>query len=293
MLRAVHLIEDQQPWIFDDEVAARLSGFETDSSLSAALSSLQDKLALRHPDAPVRSLLREMRATVLLRSRYAEDQLANAVARGISQYVILGSRFDSFAYRNREFESTLRIFEVDHPIALQRKQNRLRELYLTPFSKVSHVPYGFDGRSFWGPLRDAGCNQAESAYFSWLGAALHLPNEMILRTLEHIAHAAPGSEVVFDYPADEAGLDEERRQMVTIIKGLSVAPDGLPKYCAAPADPCARIKALGFETALMFSTAEADQCFFADRTDELRCPQLTHLIKACVGEPRVNGSGSQ
>jgi methyltransferase (TIGR00027 family) len=290
MLRAVHLIEDQQPWIFDDEVAARLSGFETDSSLSAALSSLQDKLALRHPHAPVQSLLREMRATVLLRSRYAEDQLASAVARGVSQYVILGSRFDSFAYRHREFESTLRIFEVDHPVALQRKQNRLRELHLTPFSKVFHVPYGFDGRSFWGALRDAGCNQEEPAYFSWLGASLHLPNEMILRTLEHIARAAPGSEVVFDYPADETRLDDERRQMAAIIKALFPAPNALPKKGAMPADPCVRLKALGFETASMFSTAEADQCFFADRTDELRCPQLTHLIKACVGESCVNES---
>ena len=156
MLRAVHLVEDQQPWIFDDEVAGRLSGFDSNSSLNAALSSLKDKLALRYPGVPVQSLMREMRSTVLLRSRYAEDQLASAVARGVSQYVILGSRFDSFAYRNREFESTLRIYELDYPIALQRKQNRLRELHLTPFSKVSHVPYGFDGSSFWGALRDAG-----------------------------------------------------------------------------------------------------------------------------------------
>ncbi len=35
-----------------------------------------------------------------LRSRFAEDQLALAVARGARQYVILGAGLDTFAYRN-------------------------------------------------------------------------------------------------------------------------------------------------------------------------------------------------
>jgi methyltransferase (TIGR00027 family) len=280
MLRAAHLVEDRQPWIFDDEVAARLSGFETDSSLSAALSSLQGRLALRYPTALVQSSMREMRATVLLRSRYAEDQLASAVARGVSQYVILGSRFDTYAYRNREFESTLRIYEVDHAIALQRKQNRLRELHLTPFSKVSYAPFGFDGRSLWSVLRDAGCDQERPAFFSWLGAALHVPNEVILRTLEQVARAAAGSEVVFDYPIDEAGLDEERQQMVAIMKSVAVAPDGSTKKPVSSTDPAALIERMGFGAVSTLNAA--DTCYFADRDDELRSPQLTQVIKACV-----------
>jgi methyltransferase (TIGR00027 family) len=284
MLRAAHLVEDQQPWIFDDEVAAKLSGFETDSSLTAALVSLQGRLALRYPTESVQSLMKEMRAAAILRSRYAEDQLASAVERGVSQYVILGSRFDSFAYRNREFESTLRIFEVDHAIALQRKQNRLRELHLTPFSKVSHVPFGFDGRSLWGALKDAGFNQEEPAFFSWLGAALYVPNDVIVQTLSQIAHAAVGSEVVFDYPVDEAGLDEQQLRMMAAIKSVMVVPGGNTKNGIAPAEPIAQIKEMGYGEISVLTATEANTYYFADRADELRFPQLTQIIKARVGE---------
>ena len=34
------------------------------------------------------------------RSRYAEDELARAVAHGVRQYVVLGAGLDTFAYRN-------------------------------------------------------------------------------------------------------------------------------------------------------------------------------------------------
>ncbi len=43
---------------------------------------------------------RDFRGFMAARSRYAEDQLANAVAHGVRQYVILGAGLDTFAYRN-------------------------------------------------------------------------------------------------------------------------------------------------------------------------------------------------
>ena len=42
---------------------------------------------------------RALRTHVVLRSRFTEDRLAEAVGRGITQYVILGAGFDTFAYR--------------------------------------------------------------------------------------------------------------------------------------------------------------------------------------------------
>jgi len=54
-----------------------------------------------------------LRAFLAVRSRVAEDALAQAVAAGVRQYVVLGAGLDTFAYRNPY--PALRVLEVDHP----------------------------------------------------------------------------------------------------------------------------------------------------------------------------------
>jgi len=54
-------------------------------------------------------------AAVILRTRFAEDALADAVRRGVRQYVLVGAGLDSFAFRRPVFGRELQIFEVDHP----------------------------------------------------------------------------------------------------------------------------------------------------------------------------------
>src|SRR5262249_37536643 len=68
------------------------------------------------------------RASFALRNRYAEDQLATAVASGTAQYVILGAGLDSFAYRCPDALRGLQIFEVDHPSSQAWKRARVAEL---------------------------------------------------------------------------------------------------------------------------------------------------------------------
>ena len=52
-----------------------------------------------------------MRASIVMRSRYAEDRLAAAVARGVRQYVVLGAGLDTFAYRNPHTALGLHVFD--------------------------------------------------------------------------------------------------------------------------------------------------------------------------------------
>ena len=66
--------------------------------------------------------------TVILRARYAEDALADAVPRGVRQYVIIGAGMDSFALRRPPFARDVEVFEVDHPSTQQFKSERLAQL---------------------------------------------------------------------------------------------------------------------------------------------------------------------
>ena len=94
--RAVHQVLDR-PCVFTDPIAVPLLGpqFKFDP--------IREKLRVS----------RAFRAFMAARSRYAEDRLAESVAQGVTQYVVLGAGLDTFAWRN-PFPH-LRVFEVDFP----------------------------------------------------------------------------------------------------------------------------------------------------------------------------------
>ena len=74
--RAAHQIPDVPP-VFNDPLALQIVGGDIGRETSG-----------------------ELRIFLAFRSRYAEDELAAAVSRGVTQYVPLGAGLDTFAYRN-------------------------------------------------------------------------------------------------------------------------------------------------------------------------------------------------
>jgi methyltransferase (TIGR00027 family) len=90
--------------IFSDPLAVPILGGDTDASGNVLVTDCEDSTATRG-----------LRFFIAARSAYAEAKLAEAVERRrVSQVVLLGAGFDTFAYRN-PFGERLRVFEVDHP----------------------------------------------------------------------------------------------------------------------------------------------------------------------------------
>lgn len=110
--RAAHQLLET-PLVFDDPTALRILGAQGVAWLGRRLEWY------RSPGE------RAMRAFLVMRSRYAEHELALAYAQGVRQYVVLGAGLDSFALRNPH--RGLRVFEVDDPSTQAWKRNRLRE----------------------------------------------------------------------------------------------------------------------------------------------------------------------
>src|SRR3954469_12863121 len=104
MLRAAHVLLDGEPKILTDNFALALSGVESEAALRAALETMHADFAQRATPELAHSLVRHLRASVTMRSRYTEDELGKAITRGVRQYVILGAGLDSFAYRRRDLE---------------------------------------------------------------------------------------------------------------------------------------------------------------------------------------------
>src|SRR5262245_31609075 len=147
MVRAAHLLWDDPPKIFEDTLALRLSGFESDAALKAQLDQLDAEFARStSPDLALISR-RSLTAMVVMRSRYVEDEVDKAVAKGVSQYVILGAGLDSFAYRRSELAKVLRVFEVDHPATQAWKRTLLHAAGVKLPPNLSVVPIDFEKES--------------------------------------------------------------------------------------------------------------------------------------------------
>ena len=91
MFRAAHLLLDVPPKIFEDTLALRLCGCENEGALRVQLDRLAEEIARRTNPDFARIALRYLRAVVVMRSRYVEDKVDQAIRRGVTQYVILGA----------------------------------------------------------------------------------------------------------------------------------------------------------------------------------------------------------
>jgi methyltransferase (TIGR00027 family) len=178
--RAAHQLLDD-PKVFDDPVALRIIGKESASKLQADLHHVEAM-----PLSPY------LRAFVAARSRYAEDELAAIVRRGVRQYVILGAGLDTFAYRNPYPEGVLHVFEVDHPTTQTWKRARLEEIGIALPGDLTFALVDFETQTLAEGLHSAGYDPGKRTFFSWLGVTEYLTTETVMAALRFIA-SAPGT----------------------------------------------------------------------------------------------------
>jgi methyltransferase (TIGR00027 family) len=141
---------------------------------------------------------RPMRLFIALRSRFADDCVRNARARGVTQIVVLGAGLDLTAFR-LESEEGVTIFEVDHPDTQAWKQSLLREAGMVVPDMVRFVPVDFEHEQLWDRLAANGFVGSRPAIFIWLGVTPYLTIAAILATLRFVAGLQGGAEIVFDY----------------------------------------------------------------------------------------------
>jgi methyltransferase (TIGR00027 family) len=139
-------------------------------------------------------------ANVIIRSRFAEDCLQQAVARGVAQHVILGAGFDTSWLRPPPHSPALRIFEVDHPATQQLKLQRLAECGVERPAQVRYVGADLAREPLRAALAACDFDPRTPAFFSWLGVTMYLTREANAAALAGIRECASrGSELVFTY----------------------------------------------------------------------------------------------
>jgi methyltransferase (TIGR00027 family) len=255
--RALHLLADPPPHVFEDDVGLRIA---------APDEGWRDR-----PD--MSPFTRSFRASIVARARFVEDLVTDAVARGVSQYVLLGAGLDTFAQRRPDLGQKLTIFEVDRPGPQTWKRQRLVELGDGIPAFLHLVPVDFErGDAWWEKLAAAGFDATRPAVVASTGVSMYLTLEAIRATLQQVAALAKGTTLVMSFmlpvelaePAARPGIERA-------IQGARASGTPFISFFR-PEEMLSLAREAGFQEVRHVSADALTERYFQGRSDGLRLP---------------------
>ncbi len=269
-MRAAHILLDAPPHILDDKAALLLLG----DTAARQIMDREQVYRTAHASA--------LRAHVLLRSRFAEDRLAEAVARGTAQYVILGAGFDTFAWRQPAWAKALDIYEVDQPATQGMKKSQLSKMGMATPANTHFVSIDFEHESLRDGLNRNAVSLTSRTFFSWLGVTMYLKEEAVDEVFKSISEFPAGSEIVFTFTQPPESLPGDE---ISFHSSLAEAVAGVGE----PFVSFFTIKAMeeklrnsGFKEIGFLSPEEAEERYLQRRPLDLHLPKRSGIAYAVL-----------
>jgi methyltransferase (TIGR00027 family) len=272
VMRALHQKLGGDPKILDDPVALRL--VDPHSDFYQSRLELLERL-------PVPTRLR-LKSTFVMRSRFAEDCLAESLGNGIRQYVLLGAGLDTFGYRQPSWAETLHVFEVDYPATQRWKRRLLTQAGISLPENLSFVPTDFEKIPLATALSQAGMDLTAPTFFSMLGVSQYLTELALDQTLRLILSLPRHSELVFTFVASDAVLPADD---VALAKAFSdqftaIGEPWLSRF--APDQLVIKLTIMGFSKVFHLAPEAANQRYFQNRRDGLSASFLEQMMRVTV-----------
>ncbi|HET7070664.1 MAG TPA: SAM-dependent methyltransferase [Nocardioides sp.] len=213
--------------------------------------------------------------------------MADAVAHGVDQLVVLGAGLDTFGYRNPY--AGLRVVELDHPATQAWKRERLAAASIAAPDSLIHAPIDFE-REDLAEVLMRHVTVDRPVLFWWLGVTPYLTVEAVTATLTTLG-SLPHSAVVLDHRAPDPDATpqahawrEARQQRVAAV--------GEPWISQFTSDDLARLlEACGFQsTHLEDEVALIRRILGRPQATEGSERRVTHLALATTGWPAPVGA---
>jgi O-methyltransferase involved in polyketide biosynthesis len=176
---------------------------------------------------------------------FTKTELAAAVARGVRQCVVIGSRLPLCEAFKSSPDLRLRIFALDEsPVS---------------HSRPTFVPTQFASETLATALEKSDFDKREASLFIWLGDAGYRTVDAVMAALGFIASLPRGSEVVFDYVVERTSLGSlTHTALDALASPISLA--GSVKYLIQPQAVAAMLRGLGFRQIVDQAQEELPGC---------------------------------
>jgi methyltransferase (TIGR00027 family) len=269
IMRARHQLFDQ-PAILNDSVVLKLVPEAQDPHVLTEFGE---------SSAPMASLMRSMFS---VRSRFTEDRLERAAARGVGQYVMFGSGLDTFPWRQPDFAKDMQIFAVDHPASLIETNAVFRQRRFARPANLVRVPLDLEQRRIEEQLAACDFDRNMATFCSALGLMLYLDDEVVNDILRFVVPLPSSSEIVFSFVPPDDDLDGVDLEIARRAAS-KFATIGEPwKSRVQPRLMVERLISLGFGEVFHLSPELAQAQYFSGRSDKLIAPHFEQMIAATV-----------
>lgn len=250
--------------IFKDPLASRILDQETAAAL--------DEIAADDS-------LRPWRLFIAARSRFSEDTMADCIASGIRQVVVLGAGLDTFSLRNPYADLGVRVFEVDYPATQIWKRDRIKAAGLAEPRSLVFAPVNFERENLAEGLTRAAFKLDEPAFFQWLGVVPYLTTDAVSSTLKFISEV-PQAAVVFDYAEPFQNYPAERRAsvMATAERAASRGEPWLSFF--DPIELLQLLRGEGFSLVEDLGLPEIAERFYGVLTRDIVLGPGPHIVRA-------------
>ena len=255
--RFAHLFFDGTPKILNDDIVERLLPPEAKNKVTGSKEVWFSQTAMR------------LRANVLVRSRFAEDEAAKAIADGATTIVILGAGLDTCSLRMSPRFPSVQFVEVDQKETQTSKIDLLKISGIKIPQNVSFLAVDFEKDNLEMILIANGISKSTQVFFSWLGVTMYLTKEAILNTLRVCSSFASGTKIVLTF-ANSANVKNDVEQ-----RASDKGEIWLSKFSEQEAKELLREG--GFASGTVVNPGEIQRLYFADRTDSLECPRRAFL----------------
>jgi len=222
----------------------------------------------------------QMRAFMAVRARFAEEQIAQALAAGVRQVVVLGAGLDTYAYR-APAAPPMTVWEIDHPATQAWKRELLAAAGIDAPAHLKFVAADLAREPLEDALGAAGFDAHAGAVFSWLGVTQYLSPDDVFATLRYVARvtAAAGG-ITFDYSIAPQLLSlAERWAYDALAKRVSAVGEPWLSHFV-PAELVTALTNCGFAVARDLDPQELLQRFVADGAERPRLGRLARLMWA-------------
>jgi methyltransferase (TIGR00027 family) len=285
LIRALHSRDDAAPLLDDpwgDRLVPESSREDLRQHILAKMDLVARDAALSAPGSILDNYLRASvgYAIVVIRSRYTEDALREAVQNGTRQYVLIGAGFDSFALRRPAYSQDVEIFEIDHPATQTLKLERIKGCGIPLPRSLHFVAADLVSETLEAVLDRSSFRRDEPAFFSWLGVTAYLTREANLATLRAVATCgARGTELVFTYLDQFAfNSDSGYRELKTLVASM-----GEPFVSGFdPQEISNDLRNVGLELVEDLDGQMMSERYARTGTSPLRPPASFHIALACV-----------
>lgn len=267
--RALHLIVDEKPYIFHDNIGLKLISPNDDWQ--------------KRPDMDVANTS-AFRASIVARSRFVDDLVVEQCEKGVDQYVILGAGLDTFAQRHQELCPQLTIYEIDQVDTQLWKKRRLEETGYPIPDCLKFVSVNFEEKQGWlDQLKKKGFDDTKPAVVVSTGVTQYLTIDAIMETLKMFSKLAKGSKLALTFllPFEKIKKQDERKEVDEAEKGAKAGGTPFISFFT-PSEMLALAGEAGLKDVIHLSSIDLKEKYFRERTDQLMLQSGEDFIVATI-----------